>query len=132
MFGTIVAARSANPLPHRFIALGGTIGTGLFLGIGKHLAQSGPLSLLLGYIFTGMGIYAMMQCLGEMTTYLPLPAAIPQFASRYIDPAAGFAISWTNWYVWGITQAVEISAAATLIGYWDGNPNPNTNPNKYV
>lgn len=46
----------------QLIALGGTIGTGLFLGIGKHLAQSGPLSTFLGYIFTGCAVWGMMQC----------------------------------------------------------------------
>lgn len=40
----------------------------------------------------------MMQCLGEMCTYLPLPGALAQYATRYVDPAAGFAIGWNNWY----------------------------------
>lgn len=44
----------------QFIALGGTIGTGLFLGIGKAFTQAGPLSLLLGYTFTGVAIFAMV------------------------------------------------------------------------
>lgn len=44
----------------QFIALGGTIGTGLFLGIGRAFTQAGPLSLLLGYTFTGVAIYAMV------------------------------------------------------------------------
>jgi amino acid transporter len=66
----------------------------------------------------------MMQCLGEMCTYLPLPGALAQYATRYIDPAAGFAIGWNNWYIWGITQAVEISAAAELIGYWNDTITP--------
>src|SRR4051794_18232058 len=57
----------------QFIALGGTIGTGLFVGIGGALAKAGPLSTLLGYTFTGIAIYCMMQCLGEMATWLPLP-----------------------------------------------------------
>lgn len=44
----------------QFIALGGTIGTGLFLGIGRAFTQAGPLSVLLGYTFTGVAIYAMV------------------------------------------------------------------------
>ena len=78
----------------QFIALGGTIGTGLFLGIGRAFTTAGPLSLLLGYTFTGMAIFAMMQSLGEMATWLPLPGAIPQFCSRYVDGAMGFAVGW--------------------------------------
>ncbi|KAF2746238.1 amino-acid permease inda1 [Sporormia fimetaria CBS 119925] len=103
----------------QFIALGGTIGTGLFLGIGNAFATSGPLSVLLGYTFTGCAIFAMMQCLGEMATWLPLPGAIPQYCARYVDPALGFAVGWNNWYQCSITLCVEISAAAVLISYWD-------------
>lgn len=83
----------------QFIALGGTIGTGLFLGIGSALTQAGPLSILLGYSFTGVAIYAMMQCLGEMATWLPLPGAIPQFCARYVDDALGFAVGWNVSYL---------------------------------
>lgn len=104
----------------QFIALGGTIGTGLFLGIGNALVHAGPLSLLLGYAFTGLALYAMMQSLGEMATWLPLPGAIPQFCSRYVDDALGFAVGWNNWYNSAITICAEISAASIVIGYWEG------------
>lgn len=77
----------------QFIALGGTIGTGLFLGIGSAFARAGPLSVLLGYSGTGVAIWAMMQCLGEMATWLPLPGAIPQYCARYVDPALGVSSS---------------------------------------
>ncbi|KAF2278680.1 uncharacterized protein EI97DRAFT_216586 [Westerdykella ornata] len=103
----------------QFIALGGTIGTGLFLGIGTAFADSGPVSVLLGYTFTGMAIFAMMQSLGEMATWLPLPGAIPQYCARYVDPALGFAVGWNNWYQCSITLCAEISAAAVLISFWD-------------
>jgi amino acid transporter len=63
----------------QFIALGGTIGTGLFLGIDGAFANAGPVSVLLGYTITGLYVFAMMQCLGEMATWFPLPGAIPQF-----------------------------------------------------
>ncbi|KAK0710314.1 amino acid permease/ SLC12A domain-containing protein [Lasiosphaeria miniovina] len=104
----------------QFIALGGTIGTGLFLGIGSAFTKAGPLSVLLGYAFTGLAIFAMMQSLGEMATWLPLPGAIPQFCARYVDDALGFAVGWNNWYASAITICAEISAAAVVIGYWEG------------
>ncbi|TVY31191.1 putative proline-specific permease [Lachnellula hyalina] len=107
----------------QFIALGGTIGTGLFLGIGGALTTSGPLSILLGYTFTGIAIYGMMQCLGEMATWLPLPGAIPQFCARYVDDALGFAVGWNNWYASAITLCAEISAASTVIQFWNGAEN---------
>jgi amino acid transporter len=53
----------------QFIALGGTIGTGLFLGIGSAFADAGPVSVLLGYTITGLAVFAMMQALGEMATW---------------------------------------------------------------
>jgi amino acid transporter len=104
----------------QFIALGGTIGTGLFLGIGSAFTRAGPLSVLLGYSFTGIAIFAMMQCLGEMATWLPLPGSIPQFCARYVDDALGFAVGWNNWYASAITLCAEISAASIVIGYWPG------------
>ncbi|KAF2643787.1 hypothetical protein P280DRAFT_496332 [Massarina eburnea CBS 473.64] len=103
----------------QFIALGGTIGTGLFLGIGSAFAKAGPVSVLLGYSITGVGVFGMMQSLGEMATWLPLPGAIPQYAARYVDPALGFAVGWNNWYQYSITLCAEISAAAILVNFWD-------------
>ena len=107
----------------QFIALGGTIGTGLFLGIGKAFVKAGPLSVLLGYAGTGLAIFGMMQCLGEMATWLPLPGAIPQYCARYCDGAMGFAVGWNNWYNSAITLCAEISAAAVVIGYWNDTIN---------
>lgn len=104
----------------QFIALGGTIGTGLFLGIGRAFLNAGPLSVLLGYTFTGVAVFAMMYSLGEMATWLPLPGAIPQFCARYVDDAMGFAVGWNNWYSCSITLCAEISAASTVIQFWDG------------
>ncbi|RMD40541.1 hypothetical protein DV735_g4612, partial [Chaetothyriales sp. CBS 134920] len=104
----------------QFIALGGTIGTGLFLGIGRAFTQAGPLSVLLGYTITGVMVWAMMMGLGEMATWLPLPGAIPQFCSRYVDEAMGFAVGWNTWYSCTITLCAEVSAASTVIQYWKG------------
>jgi len=113
-------ARGLKSRHIQFIALGGTIGTGLFLSIGKALAGSGPAALLMGYGMTGIFVYAMMQCLGEMATWLPLPGAIPQFCSRYVDGALGFAVGWNNWYQNAMTLCAEISAASIVINYWPG------------
>lgn len=73
---------------------GGSIGTSLFLGIGSSLAQAGPLSLVLGFTISGLAVYGMMLSLGEMATWLPIPGAIPQFCSRFVDGALGFAVGW--------------------------------------
>ncbi|KAK7890521.1 hypothetical protein LTR67_007729 [Exophiala xenobiotica] len=115
--------RSLKERHVQFIALGGTIGTGLFLGIGSALATSGPLSLWLGYCFTSVAIWAMMQCLGEMASLLPLPGMVAQLGSRFVDPAFGFAIGWNQWYNCAIAISAETSAAVVLIQFWtDINP----------
>jgi len=85
--------------------------------------KAGPLSVLLGYTLTGIAIYAMMQCLGEMATWLPLPGAVPQYCARYVDPAMGFAVGWNNWISNALTLCAEISAAAIVIGYWNDEIN---------
>ncbi|OLL21892.1 Proline-specific permease [Neolecta irregularis DAH-3] len=103
----------------QFIALGGTIGTGLFVGSAKSLANAGPLSALLAYTFMGVLIYFIMQSLGEIVTYLPLPGAVPSLAVRYIDEAWGFAQGWLYWFSFGVTAAAEITAAALVIDFWD-------------
>ena len=90
------------------------------LGIGRDLVKAGPLSLLLGYTFTGVAVYAMMQCLGELATWLPLPGAIPHFCTRYVDGAMGFAVGWNNWILNALTLCSEISAASVVIEYWNG------------
>ncbi|RDW58874.1 hypothetical protein BP6252_13350 [Coleophoma cylindrospora] len=104
----------------QLIAIGGTIGTSLFLGIGSALTKAGPLSLLLGFTITGFAIWGVMQCLGEMATWLPVPGAIPQFCARYVDDALGFAVGWNNWYFCAIVLCLEIDAAAVVIDYWEG------------
>ncbi|KAL6825168.1 amino acid permease/ SLC12A domain-containing protein [Trichoderma camerunense] len=108
----------------QFYAIGGTIGTGLFVGIGGGLAQAGPLSLLLGYSITSVFIFSMMRCLGEMTTWIPLPGATPRFCSRFVDEALGFAVGWNQWYNCAITVCAEISAAAAVIQFWNDTISP--------
>ena len=117
-------ARGLKSRHIQFIALGGTIGTGLFLGIGSAFASSGPVSVLLGYSITGVAVFGMMMCLGEMCTWLPLPGAVPQYAARYVDDAMGFATGWSNWYANALTLCAELSAAATVITFWNATITP--------
>lgn len=60
-----------------------------------------------------------------------MPGAIPQIAARYVDPALGFAVGWNQWYSNAITQCAEITAAATLIQYWE-DPNNIINPAAWI
>lgn len=80
----------------RRIALGGAIGSGLIIGSGEGLATYGPLSLLLGYSVTGLLCFIVITALGEMATWLPLGTGFPGYASRFVDPALGFALGWSS------------------------------------
>lgn len=60
----------------------------------------------------------MMQSLGEMTTELPISGSFEAYASRFIDPALGFAFGWNYWFAWAITVAAEFVAAALIIKFW--------------
>lgn len=60
-----------------------------------------------------------------------MPGAIPQMAARYFDPALGFAVGWNQWYSNALTQCAEITAAATLIAYWE-DPNDIINPAAWI
>jgi amino acid transporter len=66
----------------QFLALSGAIGTGLFVGSGQALSLAGPLSAFLAYLITGFNLYAVINSLGEMAAYLPLPGAVPVFAAQ--------------------------------------------------
>lgn len=102
----------------QFLALSGAIGTGLFISTGQTLSLAGPLSAFLSYLITGLNLYAVINSMGEMATWLPLPGAVPVYAARFVDPALGFTLGWNYWYQFAIGVPIEISAAALIIDYW--------------
>lgn len=78
----------------QLLAIGGAIGTGLFVGSGQTLMM-GPASLVLAFAIMSLVIYFVMNMLGEMTTFLPLPGNGAQsFVNDYMDPSFGFAMGW--------------------------------------
>ncbi|CAM4422337.1 amino acid permease [Paenibacillus macerans] len=103
------------------IALGGSIGTGLFLASGGAIASAGPGGALLAYAAVGIMVYFLMTSLGELATYLPDSGSFETYASRFVDPSLGFAMGWNFWYNWAITIAAELSAATLIIKYWFPN-----------
>jgi amino acid transporter len=80
------------------IAIGGAIGTGLIIGTGKALAQSGPGSILISYTFVGMIVFLVMAALGEMAAWIPLGEGFSGYATRFCDPALGFALGYVSSY----------------------------------
>ncbi|GAA5892923.1 hypothetical protein JCM6882_006895 [Rhodosporidiobolus microsporus] len=114
--GTVHRGLKARHL--QMIALGGCIGTGLFVGAGSALATGGPLGLWLGYSIMGLLVGSMMIALGELTTLYPVSGAFVHYTSRFVDPAVGFALGWNYWYSYAITLPTEITAAALVIQFW--------------
>ncbi|QLL31242.1 hypothetical protein HG536_0B01030 [Torulaspora globosa] len=100
------------------IALGGTIGTGLFVGIATPLTNAGPVGALIAYLFMGSIIYFVTQSLGEMATFIPVTSSITVFSKRFLSPAFGVANGYMYWFNWAITYAVEISVVGQVIQFW--------------
>ncbi|KAI0482416.1 amino acid permease/ SLC12A domain-containing protein [Xylariaceae sp. FL0804] len=103
----------------QFIAIGGTIGTGLFLGSGTALATAGPVGCLVAFLFVGAIVYSVMVSLGEMATCIPVAGSFTAYASRFVDRSLGFAMGWIYWFSWAITFALELVAAGLILQYWD-------------
>ncbi|KAI5865208.1 proline-specific permease [Durotheca rogersii] len=102
----------------QFMALSGAIGTGLFVGSGQVISLAGPLSAFLAYLITAANVYCVVQSLGEMATYLPLPGAVPVYASRYVDEALGFVLGWNYWYQLAIGCPLEVTVSVVIVDYW--------------
>ncbi|KIY50211.1 hypothetical protein FISHEDRAFT_39899 [Fistulina hepatica ATCC 64428] len=125
----VVDGTTTDPHMHRalkgrqvsMIAIAGTIGTGLFLGSGKALADGGPVGAVLGYLIVGMLVGCMMYSLGEMMVYDPSAGGFIEFSKRYVDGALGFAMGWQFWFQTAMTAPTEIVAASIVIQYWDSN-----------
>lgn len=81
------------------IAIGGAIGTGLIIGTGTALVNTGPASIVISYSLVGMLVYVVMAALGEMATWLPAAGGFAVYADRFVDPALGFATGYTYWSV---------------------------------
>lgn len=100
------------------IALGGSIGTGLFLASGGAIHTAGPGGALFAYLTIGIMVYFLVTSLGEMATYMPLSGSFSTYATKFVDPAFGFALGWNYWYNWAITIAAELSAATLIMKFW--------------
>ena len=95
------------------IAIGGCIGTGLFVTSGGAIHDD-ALGALIGYAIIGIMVFFLMTSLGEMATYLPVSGS---FSTRFVDPSLGFALGWNYWFNWVVTVA-DITIAAQVIQYW--------------
>ncbi|PEJ59687.1 gamma-aminobutyrate permease [Bacillus sp. AFS002410] len=110
--------RGLKPRHITMISLGGTIGTGLFLASGGAIHNAGPGGVLLAYVAIGIMVYFLMTSLAEMATYMPVAGSFSTYATKFVDPALGFALGWNYWYNWAITIAAELAAVTMVMKFW--------------
>ncbi|KAL6243840.1 histidine permease [Rhinocladiella similis] len=105
----------------QMIAIGGSIGTGLFVGSGRALAYGGPASLLLSFSLTGCMLYCTVQALGELAVLFPIAGSFAAYSTRFLDPAWGFAMGWNYAMQWLVVLPLEIVSASITVDYWVHN-----------
>lgn len=101
----------------QLIALGGAIGTGLFLGIAQTIKMAGP-SVLLGYAIAGFVAFLIMRQLGEMIVEEPVAGSFSHFANKYWSRFAGFSAGWNYWVMFILVGMAELTAVGIYIQYW--------------
>ncbi|KAJ1928965.1 hypothetical protein FBU59_007086, partial [Linderina macrospora] len=110
--------RTLRPRHMTMISIGGTIGTGLFVGSGASLAQAGPAGALVAYMICAMMVLAVLQSLAELATYMPVSGSFTTYGIRFLDPALGFALGWNYYYSFITVVAADLVAASLLVQFW--------------
>ena len=101
----------------QLIALGGAIGTGLFLGIGKAAVLAGP-SVILGYAIAGIIAFFIMRQLGEMVVHEPVSGSFSFFSNKYWGAFAGYASGWNYWVLYLLVSMAELTAIGHYVHFW--------------
>ncbi|ULG74279.1 amino acid permease [Macrococcus brunensis] len=101
----------------QMIALGGTIGVGLFMGASSVINWAGP-SALIAYLVAGIFLFFIMRAMGEMVYLYPTTGSFAQYANDYIHPAAGYATAWSNIFQWVVVGMSEVIAVGQYMQYW--------------
>jgi len=101
----------------QMIAIGGTIGVGLFLGSATAIQKAGP-ALALSYAIGGLVMFLIMRALGELLLYRPVSGSFSAYAEEFVGPWAGFVTGWSYWFMWIVICMAEITAVGVYIHYW--------------
>ncbi|MFD1392154.1 amino acid permease [Lacticaseibacillus jixianensis] len=110
-------ARSLKGRHVQLIAIGGTIGTGLFLGAGQSIHVAGP-SILVAYLIAGLVCFLMMRAMGELLMSDLTQHSFVDFIKRYLGARAGFVVGWTYWLCWLAIAMAEVTAIGMYIRFW--------------
>ncbi|WP_232035721.1 amino acid permease [Methylomusa anaerophila] len=101
----------------QLIALGGSIGVGLFLGSATAIKLAGP-ALMISYMVGGIVVFCLLRALGEVAVQYPLPGSFSAYANLLFGPLAGYITGWTYWFMWVVTGMAEITAVGIYINFW--------------
>jgi len=100
------------------IAIGGSIGAGLFVGTGSALRRGGAGSLIIDYIIIGVMMFNTVFALGELSLLYPVSGGFYTLVTRFVDPSWGFAMGWNYFLQWFFILPFEIVVASFTINYW--------------
>ncbi len=109
--------KSLNGRQIRMIAIGGAIGTGLFLGAGSRLQAAGP-SLAIVYLICGIFSFLILRALGELVMYRPTSSSFVFYAREFLGVKASYVAGWMSFLNWAMTGIVDITAVALYMHYW--------------
>ncbi|KRM87020.1 amino acid permease [Liquorilactobacillus vini] len=104
----------------QMIALGGTIGTGLFLGSGKSIHSAGP-AIVLAYLITGIICFWLMQAMGDLLLSDLTKHSFIDFVAKYLGKKVGFVTGWTYWFCWITIAMADLTASGLYLQYWFPN-----------
>ncbi|NRI64963.1 D-serine/D-alanine/glycine transporter [Rhodococcus sp. ACPA4] len=120
-------SKSAGDDPHlsrqlsnrhiQLIAIGGAIGTGLFMGSGKTISLAGP-SVIFVYMIIGFMLFFVMRAMGELLLSNMSYKSFSDFAADLLGPWAGFFTGWTYWFCWIVTGIADVIAISGYFKYW--------------
>ncbi|MFI6150946.1 amino acid permease [Streptomyces sp. NPDC051109] len=110
-------SKSLKPRHVNMIAIGGAIGTGLFLGAGGRLADAGP-SLFVAYAVCGVFAFLVVRALGELVLYRPSSGAFVSYAREFLGEKGAYTAGWMYFLNWATTGIADITAVATYTHYW--------------
>ncbi|KAL4864019.1 hypothetical protein BDV12DRAFT_206043 [Aspergillus spectabilis] len=105
----------------QLIAIGGSIGTALFVSIGEGLNNAGPGSLLLAYAIYSCMLSLVNNCVAEMSTYMPISGAFIRLAGKWVDEAFGFMAGWNFYFYEALLVPFEITALNLVLSFWSDN-----------
>lgn len=110
--------RRLNNRQTQLLAIGGSIGTALFISIGNGLAAGGPGSLLVAYTLYALVIACINNCVAEMTVLQPVSGGFIRLAGKWVDDALGFMVGWNFFFYEALMIPYEITAINLVLGYW--------------